>query len=161
MHVLPGAEGYSPSARPVGGERSTACAAPAAAGGLGRRRLTHYELLGIAPDERDSAVIEEAGARRSGDVRAYQLTREAECTRLLNAIARALVTLLDPAQRAAYDRALGTSPGPAVPGGRPEPGGRLALMPVLGGAEASRPCDVKLGLGTGKGRWRWPSGVVS
>jgi hypothetical protein len=47
-----------------------ACAAPATAGGLGRRRLTHYELLGIAPDEGDSAVIEEAGARRSGDVRA-------------------------------------------------------------------------------------------
>ena len=129
-----------------------ASAAPAAAGDLGRRRLTHYQLLGIAPDERDPALIEEAAARRSSEVRAYQLTREAECTRLLNAIARALVTLLDPAQRAEYDRALGESYGPAAPGGLPAPPRcGLALVPVLGGVEASRRCDVELVLRAGTG----------
>jgi hypothetical protein len=105
--------------------------------------------LGIAADERDRGVIEEAAARRSSDVRAYQLTREAECTRLLNAIALALVTLLDPAQRAEYDRGLGKSPGLGSPGGRPESGPgphghKLALRPVAGAVEASRACDVEL-----------------
>ena len=99
----------------------------------GQRPWTHYELLGIAVDERDPGVIEEAAVRRSGQVRAYQLTREAECTRLLGAIARAVDVLLDPARRAEYDRGLGKPPG-ATPARHP--------APVA--AAAPRACDVRL-----------------
>jgi hypothetical protein len=99
----------------------------------GQRPWTHYELLGIAADERDPRVIEEAAVRRSGQVRAYQLTRESECTRLLGAIARAVDTLIDPVRRAEYDRSLRTPPG-ATPAGLPAP---VATA-------ASRGCDVRL-----------------
>jgi hypothetical protein len=54
---------------------------------------------GISPDVQDPRVIEEAALGRSGHVRAFQLTRESDCGRMLNEIAQALITLLDPAQR--------------------------------------------------------------
>jgi len=99
----------------------------------GQQPWTLYQLLGIAADERDPRVIEEAAVRRSGQVRAYQLTREAECTRLLAAIARAVDILLDPARRAEYDRSLGKPPA-ATP----------ARPPAPVAAAAPRACDVRL-----------------
>ena len=51
------------------------------------RPCTHYELLGISPNEPDPAVIEEAAVARTAQVRAYQITQPQECTRLLNDIA--------------------------------------------------------------------------
>lgn len=111
---------------------------------------THYEFLGISADERDPGVIEEAALRRANQVRAYQLTCEHECTRLLGIIAEALLTLLDPARRHAYDRGLDQAAGPPAPGGPP---GRLpqslALAPVPGDRRPSPACDVELVLREG------------
>jgi len=58
------------------------------------------EVLGISPKEQDPKVIEEAACVGSAHVRTYQLTRESECTLLLNEIAQALITLLDPVSSA-------------------------------------------------------------
>jgi hypothetical protein len=103
-------------------------------------------LLGVAPNERDPGVIEEAALRCAGQVRVYQLTRELECALALNEIARAAITLLDPALRREYDRALDGGHAEAVPESRPPrqrppaPGeGGLELLRDEGGA-----CDVKL-----------------
>ena len=77
---------------------------------------TYYQVLDISPDEQDPKVIEEAALRCSSHVRAYQLTRESECTLRLNEIARALITLLDPVRRREYDLGLGKPLGPAAVG---------------------------------------------
>jgi hypothetical protein len=71
---------------------------------------SHYQLLGISPNERDLAAIEEAALALTAQVRAYQITHPDECSRLLNDIAHALATLLDPGQRAEYDAALSLPP---------------------------------------------------
>jgi hypothetical protein len=72
---------------------------------------THYQLLGIAPTETDPEVIEEAAIRQASHVRTYQTGPHAqECTRLLNEIAAARHTLLDPARRKTYDARLRRSP---------------------------------------------------
>ena len=68
---------------------------------------TYYQVLDISPEEQDPKVIEEAALRCSGHARAYQLTRESECTFRLNEIAQALNTLLDPVRRQEYDQGLG------------------------------------------------------
>ena len=39
----------------------------------GRRPPTHYQLLGIAPEEQDPEVIEEAAIRQTAHVRTYQI----------------------------------------------------------------------------------------
>ena len=80
---------------------------------------TYYQLLDISADEQDPRVIEEAALRNSAFVRAYQLTRESECTLRLNEIARALNTLLDPDRRREYDQGLGNGLGPALSERRP------------------------------------------
>jgi WD40 repeat protein len=68
------------------------------------RPPTHYHLLGIDPDETDLEVIEEAALQRTAHLRSYQVGPHAGlCTRLLNEIAAARVTLLNPTKRAAYD----------------------------------------------------------
>jgi len=114
---------------------------------------TYYQVLDISPGEQDPKVIEEAAVRCSGHVRAYQLTRESECTLRLNEIAQALITLLDPVHRREYDLGLDKPPGPAVlnwpPSGKQEPRGKsstpipakdtLVLLVDDGGT-----CDVKL-----------------
>jgi hypothetical protein len=125
------------------------CFVPASVASPEQRPRTHYQLLGISADERDPAVIEAWAVRLAGQVRAHQLTREPECTRLLGAIAGALVTLLDPVQRAAYDRGLGQPSDPAVAGPRPAPPPPrapqdLVLVPVPGKMTAPRSCDVEL-----------------
>jgi hypothetical protein len=109
--------------------------------------LTHYQLLGIAPDERDPRVIEESALACMIRVRAYQWTHEAETTLRLNEIAQALITLLDPERRRQYDRSLDEDDGrEALESSSPWPSrasapraATLSLLPNEGGA-----CDVKL-----------------
>ncbi|MCI0742363.1 MAG: WD40 repeat domain-containing protein [Gemmataceae bacterium] len=68
------------------------------------RPPTLYQLLGIAADETDKEVIEEAAIRQTTHVRAYQVGPHAEdSTRLLNEISQARTTLLHPAKRKEYD----------------------------------------------------------
>src|SRR5262245_39327981 len=68
------------------------------------RPPTHYQLLGLAHGEDDLEVIDEAAIRQTTHVRAYQIGPHAEqCTRLLNEIALAKATLLNPAKKRAYD----------------------------------------------------------
>jgi hypothetical protein len=94
-----------------------------------RSFLTHYQLLGISPDERDLRVIEESALACIVRIRAYQLRREEEATLHLNQIAHALSTLLDPVRRREYDSALDQIAGrtstrtegpPALPSGEEE-----------------------------------------
>jgi hypothetical protein len=78
-----------------------------------QRPPTYYQLLGIAPDEADREVIEEAAIRQTTHVRTYQTgPRAAECTALLNEIAQARATLLNRKKRQEYDAKLGTAPHP-------------------------------------------------
>ena len=73
----------------------------------GQRPPSHYQLLGVAPDERDAEVIAEAAIRQSAHVRTYQTgSRARQCIRLLNEIAQARATLLDPDRRRAYDESV-------------------------------------------------------
>jgi hypothetical protein len=66
-----------------------------------------YQLLGISPTETDTEVIEESAIRQSAHVRTYQVGPHAkECTQILGEIAKARITLLDPAKRKAYDAEL-------------------------------------------------------
>jgi hypothetical protein len=118
---------------------------------------TYYQVLDISPDEQDPKVIEEAALRCSGHVRAYQLTRESECTLRLNEIARALITLLDPVRRREYDLSLGKHLCPALSERRP-PGRRDTPVSLRGKSAPPAPgedalvlligaggtCDVKL-----------------
>lgn len=77
---------------------------------------TFYRLLGINPAEQDPEVIEEAAIRQSTFLRAYQAgPHAAECSRLLNEIAQARATLLDPAKRKVYDARLVKAAQPAPP----------------------------------------------
>lgn len=84
----------------------------------GERPPTHYQLLGISPDERDAEVIDAAVLRQSAYVRNFQTGKySAEATRLLTEIAAAKLCLIDPAKRARYDaelRANGPSAGGAA-----------------------------------------------
>jgi hypothetical protein len=118
---------------------------------------TYYQVLDISPDEQDPKVIEEAALRCSGHVRAYQLTRESECTLRMNEIARALITLLDPVRRREYDLGLGKSLStalserraparrdtPALLQGKSAPPARAEDTLVLLMSEGET-CDVKL-----------------
>jgi hypothetical protein len=73
----------------------------------GQRPPTHYQLLGISPDERDPEVIDAAVLRQSAFVRNFQTGKyTAEATRLLTEIAAAKLCLIDPEKRARYDAEL-------------------------------------------------------
>jgi hypothetical protein len=72
----------------------------------GQRTPTWYQFLGVAANERDPIVLEQAAINRSSQVRVYQLVRTPEATWLLNQIAQALATLLDPVKRQEYDAGL-------------------------------------------------------
>src|SRR6266446_6275034 len=72
-----------------------------------QRPPTYYQLLGVAPNEIDPEVIDEAAVRQTTHIRAYQIgPHAAECTKLLNEIAQAKLVLLNPAKRKAYDEQL-------------------------------------------------------
>jgi hypothetical protein len=93
-----------------------------------QRPPTFYQLLGIAPDETDREVIAEASIRQTSHVRTYQTgPRAQQCIDLLNEIARARSTLLDPIKRKEYDASLKRAvveqpPQPAAPTEVPIPG---------------------------------------
>ncbi len=91
---------------------------------LDHKPPTHYQLLGVSPDEDDPEVIEEAAFRQTAHVRTYQNGPwAAECARLLNEIALARITLLDPARRQAYDAGLRIGQGepPVLPDSTEDP----------------------------------------
>jgi hypothetical protein len=78
-----------------------------------QRPPTYYQLLGIAPDEADTEVIEEAALRQTSHVRLYQTGPHAsECTALLNEIGQARATLLNPDKRRHYDASFPALKGP-------------------------------------------------
>src|SRR5262245_5894942 len=81
-----------------------------------QRPPTYYQLLGVAPDEGDAEVIAEAALRQTSHVRTYQAGPHAQrCIELLNEIARAKTTLLDPAKRKEYDATLTRKPATPAP----------------------------------------------
>jgi hypothetical protein len=81
-----------------------------------QRPPTLYQLLGIAPGEADPEVIDEAAIRQTAHVRTYQIGAHSEdCTKILNEIAQARATLLNPAKRKQYDATLAKK---AAPGQR-------------------------------------------
>lgn len=72
-----------------------------------QRPPTHYQLLGISPDETDVEVIEEAAIRQMAHIRTYQIGPHAkECTQILNEISQARTTLLNAGKRKDYDAQL-------------------------------------------------------
>ncbi len=79
------------------------------------RPPTHYQLLGISPDERDLEVIDAAVLRQSAYVRHFQSGKYGDhATRILNEIAEARICLMDQAKRAAYDAGLNRNPANAA-----------------------------------------------
>lgn len=109
---------------------------------------THYQILGISPDEQDPEVIEHAALMRMRTLRQYQAGPHAsQCTELLNCVARARDTLLDPRKRARYDDRLGRelagdgAPAPSPRSLRTWPLAALAALVVVGVVAwwASRP----------------------
>lgn len=75
------------------------------------RPPTHYQLLGISPNEQDIEVIEAAVLRQSAFVRNFQAGAHADdATRILNEIAAARLCLIDRRKRAKYDAELSGSP---------------------------------------------------
>src|SRR5438270_3990805 len=92
----------------------------------------HYRLLGLEPDESDSARIEQRVHDRLEAVRRYQLLHPELVTEAMNRLAQAYVCLTDPDARRAYDAgrpgrpgANGTPPAP-VPAAAP-----AAPVPVI------------------------------
>ncbi|MEX2118579.1 MAG: hypothetical protein WD847_03140 [Pirellulales bacterium] len=80
------------------------------------RPPTHYQLLGISPDENDREVINAAVVRQSAYVRNFQSGQYAEeAARILNEIAAAQLCLINPARRAEYDAALRRTPAAGSP----------------------------------------------
>ena len=74
------------------------------------RPPTHYQLLGIAADETDPEVIQEAALRQTSHVRLYQTGPYAtQATTILNEIGQARAVLLNPEKRRLYDASLGPS----------------------------------------------------
>jgi hypothetical protein len=73
----------------------------------GSRPPTYYQLLAIAPGEKDPDVINAAVVQRCAYVRNFQAGKFADdATRVLNEIAAAKACLVDPVKRAAYDAEL-------------------------------------------------------
>src|SRR5438128_7546393 len=56
----------------------------------GHQPPTTWQVLGVREGECDPHRLEEAALRQVGRVRPFQLAHPVKCTRLLNAIARAL-----------------------------------------------------------------------
>lgn len=106
----------------------------------GQRPPTHYQLLGIAPDEHDRDVINAAVVRQSAFVRNFQTGEHAEdATRLLNEIAAAKVCLLDPVKRAEYDARLNQTARPKSDSESAYQRLRSSSLTAPPGAPATRP----------------------
>lgn len=81
-----------------------------------QRPPTHYQMLGISPDEHDSDVIEAAVVRQSAYVRNFQAGQLGEhAARILTEIAAARHCLLDAGRRAQYDAELKAKQKPPRP----------------------------------------------
>lgn len=96
----------------------------------GPRPPTPAQLLGVAAGERDARILEGAAAARAARVRAFQLTRPHECTRLLSEIAQAFTEFLQPAR--------GPEPVPSRPGRVPTRATAAACLKVVVGPGAAR-----------------------
>ncbi|HWE40052.1 MAG TPA: hypothetical protein VG406_26105 [Isosphaeraceae bacterium] len=83
-----------------------------------QRPPTFYQMLGIAPGERDRDVIEAAAIRQTAFVRNFQAGPHGkDAARILNELSLARITLLDDAKRRDYDARLATIPSvPTLPG---------------------------------------------
>jgi hypothetical protein len=105
------------------------------------RPPTHYQLLGIGPDEKDADVINAAVVRQSAYVRNFQTGPHADdATRILNEIAAAKVCLLDPVKRALYNVELKKKQAPAAPPGakRAAPPAAMPAAPPADGGQSRR-----------------------
>ena len=72
-----------------------------------QRPPNHYQLLGVSSQEKDAGAIEDAANQQILLVVNYKKGPHAEeCRRLLQEIAQARDTLLDPQERKAYDAEL-------------------------------------------------------
>ncbi|OAI50963.1 hypothetical protein AYO44_05225 [Planctomycetaceae bacterium SCGC AG-212-F19] len=84
----------------------------------GQRPPTHYQLLGVSPEEQNATVIREAALRQTNHLRTYQSGPNAQtCAKLLNEVAHAQIVLIDPIKRKAYDATLAN----AAPKNPPKP----------------------------------------
>jgi WD40 repeat protein len=102
-----------------------------------QRPPTCYQLLGVVPSEDDPEVIEEMAIRQTTHVRTYQTGPHAEeCTQLLNEIAQARTTLLNPARRRAYDAWLRE----AAPAKQPKPAAVAVEAPAVSVVVAPPSC---------------------
>jgi hypothetical protein len=116
---------------------------------------TFYQLLWLAPQEKDRKVIEEAVIRQTTRVRVYQSGQYArECSNLLNHIAEAGMVLLDPVKRKKYDEQLlhqqQLRQAPAVvtvAAPAPVPAAPVAPAPLPSSAGQA---------GSAPGQWNWP-----
>ena len=76
----------------------------------------HYRLLGIAPFETDPAVISQAADQRAAQIRTVQTGEHAHLSqRILNEIAGAKLSLLDPTIKRSYDADLAKRMPPPLP----------------------------------------------
>jgi tetratricopeptide (TPR) repeat protein len=103
----------------------------------GSRPPTHYQLLGISPDEIDPEVIQASAVRQSAYVRHFQTGPHArDCDRVLKDLAVARDTLLDARRRSTYDARVQTSfeaaNSPAEEAGLASPrGATLSVSPLV------------------------------
>lgn len=67
----------------------------------------HYTLLGVTPGFNDPAAVEPIVLDRMDRLRPHQLRQPELVTEGMNRLAQALITLTDPAEKAAYDAELG------------------------------------------------------
>jgi hypothetical protein len=88
----------------------------------------HYRLLGLEPDESDSARIEQQVHDRLEAVRRYQLLHPELVTEAMNRLAQAYVCLTDPDARRAYDA--GRPGRPSGNGTRPPPAESAPAVPI-------------------------------
>ena len=76
----------------------------------------HYRLLGITPFETDPAVISQAADQRAAQIRTVQAGEHAHLSqRILNEIAGAKLSLLDPTIKRSYDADLAKRMPPPLP----------------------------------------------
>jgi WD40 repeat protein len=131
------------------------------------RPPTHYQLLGISPEEQDRDVIDAAVIRQSAFVRNFQSGKHAEyATKLLNEIAAAQVCLNDKAKRAQYDAELKqkqTQPSsptladPSIPTKTARPGPRASASPALRSSHVVQPAASPSAASPSAASFRGPS----
>ncbi|HJT32549.1 MAG TPA: WD40 repeat domain-containing protein [Pirellulales bacterium] len=108
------------------------------------RPPTHYQLLGVSPDEHDPTVINAAVMRQSAYVRNYQVGKYAEqAAQILNEVQAAKACLLDPAKRARYDAGLPAGEAAAARQryGVPTAAFPRSALPAIGLSELVGPSD--------------------